>query len=274
MQAIGLCRFSYPALGGFQVEHETIEDRIAYLYADARIEERFQLLETVALPCLRAQTDPDFTLIIVIGDQFPAHHEARLEKLVENLPQALVHKEPPRKQREVMKEILNDARLDPSKPCLQFRYDDDDAVSVDFIEKLRKTAEATLRLLADHKTVAFDWNRGYVAEFGPQGIAAVEMFRQFYVASMGMYIRGNCPLTIMNFAHEKIPQFMPAISLSDPHMWVRSHNSSNDSRQKPVRQIAVDPLSPDQQKLFMDRFAIDADHVRKVFAARDSLRSR
>ena len=26
MQAIGLCRFSYPALGGFQVGHETTED--------------------------------------------------------------------------------------------------------------------------------------------------------------------------------------------------------------------------------------------------------
>ena len=37
MQVIGLCRFSYPALGGFQVVHETIEERIAYLYSDARI---------------------------------------------------------------------------------------------------------------------------------------------------------------------------------------------------------------------------------------------
>jgi hypothetical protein len=52
MQVIGLCRFSYPAIGGFQVEHETIEDRIAYLYADARIEERFRLMEAVALPCI------------------------------------------------------------------------------------------------------------------------------------------------------------------------------------------------------------------------------
>lgn len=266
MQAIGLCRFSYPALGGFQVEHETIEERIAYLYEDSRLEERFRLLETVALPCLRAQTDPDFSLIIVIGDQFPDHHARRLQKLVSDLPQALIHREPPRKQREVMKEILNDARLDPSKPCLQFRYDDDDAVSVDFIARLRKTAADCAPLLAQHKTVAFDWNRGFVAEFGPEGIAAVEMFRQFYVASLGMYIKGNCPLTIMNFAHEKIPQFMPAISLSNPHMWVRSHNSSNDSRQKPVKQIPVQPLDAEGLALFKERFAIDAAEVRRVFS--------
>ena len=68
MQVIGLCRFSYPAIGGFQVEHNSIEERIAFLYAEARLDERFRLFETVALPCLREQTDQDFDLIIVIGD--------------------------------------------------------------------------------------------------------------------------------------------------------------------------------------------------------------
>ena len=80
MQVIGLCRFSYPALGGFQVEHETVEDRIAFLYAEHRLEERFRLMETVALPCIRHQTDPDFELIIVIGDQLPARHRRRLHE--------------------------------------------------------------------------------------------------------------------------------------------------------------------------------------------------
>lgn len=266
MQAIGLCRFSYPALGGFQVEHDSIEERIAYLYEDHRLNERFKLLETVALPCLRAQTDPNFSLIIVIGDQFPLHHEKRLEALIEDLPQAIIHKEPPKNQREVMKDILNEARIDPHNPCLQFRYDDDDAVSIDFIEKLRKAAKDCAPLLKEHRTVAFDWNQGYVAEFGAEGIAATEIFRQFYVASLGMFVRGGSRLTIMNFAHEKIPRFMPAISLSDPAMFVRSHNSSNDSRQKAVKPIPVERLSSEQETLFRDRFAIDVDHVRRVFS--------
>ena len=266
MQAIGLCRFSYPALGGFQVAHENIKDRIAYLYKDSRLEERFQLLETVALPCLRAQTDPDFSLIIVIGDQFPKHHEKRLEALIEDLPQALIHKEPPRNQREVMKEILNAARINPSEPCLQFRYDDDDAISVDFIEKFRKATSDCASLIGKNRTVAFDWNRGFVAEFGADAIAAVDMFRQFYVASLGMYIKGNCSQTIMNFAHEKIPRYMPTVSFSDDAMWVRSHNGFNDSRQKKVKPIPVQPLTPKLEKLFKDRFAIDVAQVRRVFS--------
>lgn len=265
MQVIGLCRFSYPAIGGFQVEHETIEDRISYLYGDARLGERFQLLETVALPCIKAQTDEDFELIIVIGDQLPAKHNERLRDITASIPQIRIHTEPPRPQRQVMKEIFNKARKDPSKPCLQFRHDDDDAFSVNFIERLRAAAFDAERLTAKHKAVTFDWNKGMVAEFGAAGIGTVDIFRQLYPAAMGMQIRGDCSLTIMNFAHEKIARFMPVISYDDPQMFVRSHNSSNDSRQKPVKKVPVHPIDLERAKMLKDRFAIDVDHVARVF---------
>lgn len=54
MQAIGLCLFLYPALGGFQIRHKTTEDWIAFLYAAERMEERLRLFQSVALPCLVA----------------------------------------------------------------------------------------------------------------------------------------------------------------------------------------------------------------------------
>ncbi|MEM9969286.1 MAG: putative rhamnosyl transferase [Pseudomonadota bacterium] len=266
MEIIGLCRFSYPALGGFQVEHDSIEERIAYLYSQERLEERFKLFEAVALPCLNAQTDTDFTLIVVVGDQLPQAYRSRLAALVSNTPQITLHAEPPRRQREVMKETLNDARSVPAQPCLQFRFDDDDAVSIDFVAKLRRAAADCHTLTRQHRCVAFDWNQGFVAEFSQQGISAVEMHRPFYVASLGMHIQANCALTIMNFAHEKIPRFMPTVSFADPEMWVRSHNEYNDSRQKPVKAIPVTPLTAEQEEMFKQRFAIDAHVVRRVFS--------
>jgi hypothetical protein len=266
MQVIGLCRFSYPAIGGFQVEHNSLEERIAFLYGEARLEERFRLMETIALPCLREQTDQDFELIIVIGDSLPAHHVARLRDLCADIEQIRIHVEPPRKQREVMKEILNAARRDPKAPCLQFRHDDDDAVSVDFIERLRQTVDDCPGLLRNTRTMAVDFNRGYVAELGPEGIAATEIHRPYYVASLGMYVKGNCPLTIMNFAHEKILRFMPTVTISDAPMFVRSHNGYNDSRQKKVKPVPVQPLDPEQIAEFEDRFALRQDQVRQVFA--------
>ena len=46
MQVIGLCRFSYPGEGGFQVTHDSLRARMAHLYAPARMEERFATFET------------------------------------------------------------------------------------------------------------------------------------------------------------------------------------------------------------------------------------
>ncbi|KIN68349.1 Rhamno transf domain containing protein [Sulfitobacter donghicola DSW-25 = KCTC 12864 = JCM 14565] len=247
------------------MDHDTIEERIDYLYDDERLEERFQLFQAVALPSLKAQTDPDFELIIVIGDQMPAHHRARLEALIADMPQARIHAEPPRPQREVMKAILNAARKDFSQPCLQFRFDDDDAVAVDFVERLRKAAHDCEGLTKQHKAVAFDWNKGFIAEYGKEGISAAEIYRPFDVAALGMWVKGNCHLTIMNFAHNKINRFMPAVSFSEPRMFVRGHNASNDSRQKPVKAVPVEPLDYDQAENFRQRFAIDINVVQQTF---------
>lgn len=266
MQIIGLCRFSYPALGGFQVEHETIEDRIAYLWDHDRLEERFRLLEVAALPCLRAQTDPNFDLVILIGADFPKPHVDRLHDLTADLKQVTIVAEPPQPSREMSKRLLNAARRDPSKPCIQFRHDDDDACAVDFIEKLRTAARDARPLLKKHKTVGLDWSQGYVAELGANGIAATPIYRPFYVSSLGVYIAGNCTQTIHNYMHERIPQFMPCVTFADPDMFMRTHNGFNDSRQKKVKDVPVAPLSPAQEELFRRRFAVDVDHVRAVFA--------
>ena len=83
MQVIGLCRFSYPALGGFQVEHDTPEERAAFLYAPDRMESRLRTFETFTLPPLRAQSDQDFLFGVVIGEDLPDRWRDRLEALLE-----------------------------------------------------------------------------------------------------------------------------------------------------------------------------------------------
>jgi len=86
-----------------------------------------------------------------------------------------------------------------------------------------------------------------VAEFGKDGIASTDIFRQLYLAAMGMKIRCNNPLAIMNFAHEKIARFMPVVSYADSQMFVRSHNSSNNSTKTPLRKYPSPPLMSGKQ---------------------------
>lgn len=267
MQVIGLCRFSYPANGGFQVEHDTIEDRIAYLYGAARMEERFRHFEAITLPGLKAQTDGDFIFVILIGDQLPKHWLDRLQDLIADFPQAQIVAHPPRNHREVTAEVINDARDDLGQPCLQFRHDDDDAVSVTFVEKLREAAVDCAALLEKHRLVGFDFNRGYIARPDSAGILAEETVTPYWGVALAMAVKPWARHTIMNFGHNRLNRFMPTVTYTHENMYVRGHNDHNDSRQgKRVTKVNLTRLDVEGEHYFNDRFAISSDAVRRIFA--------
>lgn len=266
MQVIGLCRFSYPAIGGFQTEHDTVEARRHHLYHPDRLAERFRLFESFALPGLKAQTDPDFELIVVTGPCLPTPAKARLRELTGDMPQVRIVEREPGRHRAVMKQILNDARRHPDRPCLHFRHDDDDAVAVDFIESLRQAAVAAAELAARNPSVAIDFDQGYLARFGPFGIQAKPVRRRLLGVGLGMLVQGGCPLTIMNFAHQRMGRFMPVVTVSDRPMWVRTFNGFNDSQKARTNRSPLPALGDAQRDLFRTRFAIDADAVRRGYS--------
>jgi len=272
MQVIGLCRFSYPALGGFQVEHETIEDRIAYLYAPERMEERFRQFEAITLPGLKAQTDGDFTFVIVVGDQLPRPYLDRLRDLVADMPQARILAQPPRNHREVMAELINDTREDLGKPCLQFRHDDDDAVAVTYVQRLREAADDCAALLRNHRLVGFDFNRGYIARPDSGGILAEENVTPYWGVALAMAVKPWARHTIMNFGHNRLNRFMPTVTFTHEDMFVRGHNDHNDSRQgKKVTKVNMKRLDVTGEALFHDTFAISGERVREIFAGQPRL---
>ena len=174
MQIIGLCRFSYPALGGFQVEHEGVEDRSAYLYRPERMEERFRHFETIMLPSIAAQTETDFTFVIVIGDNPPEKYQERLFDLCAPVKHITIQAHAPADHRETMQKAINAARMRSDAPCLQFRHDDDDAIALTFVEEFKRAAMDCRPLLERNKFVAFDFPRGYVVRPDAQGLHAEE----------------------------------------------------------------------------------------------------
>ena len=267
MQVIGLCRFSYPAIGGFQVEHDRIEDRIAYLYAESRLEERFRLFECVTLPALQRQSDPDFTLILLIGDSLPQHHVDRLRALTSDMAQVRLVTRRPERHRPLMKQLLNETRTCPDEPCLQFRMDDDDAVAIDFVERLRNAAELAAPLCAQNQTVAIDFCNGFLGRFGHYGIGIKQVTRPYLTAALGMYVAGGVRTSIMNFAHHRIFQKMPTLTFNTNAMFLRSYNGFNDARQSAKAKPEDLPIADqDHLALLQSRFAISEPKVRQVFA--------
>ncbi len=267
MQVIGLCRFSYPALGGFQIEHETPEARAAFLYDSVRMQERFATFETLTLPPLRAQTDPDFTLLIVVGDAMPDLWLTRLLDLVEDMPQAVVVPRAPGRHRQVMREVINAARADTGLPCLQFRMDDDDAVACHFVERLREAAADLAPLIAKNRYVGIDFNQGFIARITPRGICAKPTIETLWTPALGVAVGPGASRGIMNFSHAKLSRIMPVVALPGEDMFIRGHNDFNDSRQKDgIKPVRLPPLDADGEAQFRTLFNIDADHVRRVMA--------
>ncbi|NDW02411.1 putative rhamnosyl transferase [Salipiger sp. PrR002] len=266
MQIIGLCRFSYPAEGGFQVEHDSIEARTAYLYAPARMEERLRHFECICLPGLKAQSDGEFTFLILVGEAMPAIYLERLRALIADFPQARIVARPPGPHRQVCQEVINAAR-DMSQPCLEFRHDDDDAVAVNFIEDLRAAALDISALRARHRLVALDWNRGYVARPDAEGLCAEPCMTPFWGVAQAVAVAPGVRQSIMNFGHQKLIQFMPTLSFTDSPMYLRGHNDHNDSRQKKhVKPVDLPRLDAEGEAEIKRRFAVDCDHIRRVFA--------
>lgn len=265
MQVIGLCRFSYPAEGGFQVEHASATDRAAYLYAPERMEERFRTFEAFTLPSLKAQTDADFTFLVVIGEDLPARWRDRLEALLAGMPQAVLMPRRPGPHRRVMQAAFNAVRAQGA-PCLQFRLDDDDAVARGFVARLRQAARDCSGLLARERHVAIDFNQGFVARPGPEGISAARVQEPFWTPALGMAIASDVPLSIMNFAHMKLPRIMPCLSFTGEDMFIRGHNDHNDSRQKKgVRQFELAPLDACGEARFRACFGVEAETVRRLY---------
>jgi len=268
VQVIGLCRFSYPAIGGFQVDFDDFAEKLDYLYAPARMEERFATFETITLPPLRAQTDPDFTFVVVIGDSLPNHYRTRLETLLAGMPQAVIQSHAPEQHRPVMKRIINSVRRDDGAPCLQFRMDDDDAVAIDFVARLRQVAGDVRDLAARDPLLAIDFNRGFIVCPGADGVAAVETTAPYQTAALAMMVAPSSRQTIMNFAHHKLPEKMTTVTVTDTVMMLRGHNDYNDSRQGPsAKRHKLKLMDADGEALLRDRFAIDCDAVRRAFSA-------
>ena len=268
MQVIGFCRFSYPSEGGFQVEHGSIDERRAYLYAPKRIEQRFRLFEAVMLPGLRGQTDADFSLLILVDDALPAPLLERLYALVRDFPQAVIVARPPGPHRAVCKEVLNSARTNPDEPCIQFRMDDDDTVAHDFVSRVRQDARTLNALCATNRLVAIDYNRGVLLRVAEGAKLRTEQcVLAYYPMAMAVVVQGGVKQSIMNFAHGKVAQFMPTVTFTDTVMYVRGLNDFNDSRQR--RGIrALDPPVADAPGLALlkNRFGITPDQVARVFS--------
>lgn len=267
LQVVGLTRFSYPAnLEAFQTRHPDMAARRAALYATERLETRFFLFESFLLPAIRAQTHPGFTLLVLMGDDFPEPWRSRMLDLIGGVPQIrpVFHETAP--HREVYRKVLRAAR-DPAVPLLaEFRLDDDDAVAVDFVEQLHGLLPRMREFVAESGRAALDFRRGVVVTPEPSGgIGLSGVLANLWAPALAVYSRSRAPGCVMDIQHQRLWQHMPTVGLNAPVMFLRGQHATNDSR---IEMRGCGSFEPDQgfDALLADRFAVDAATARSRWA--------
>jgi hypothetical protein len=265
MRVIGLCRFSYPALGGFKRMHESVAAREAYLYDPERMELRFRHFEALTLPSIAAQSDGDFTFLIVTGESLPAPWRERLHDVTASVPQIRILPCPPMRHRSAMQAAIKDALGEDETESLQFRLDDDDAVAKGFVHSLRRMARGTARLGRKWRNIAFEFNRGFSVRLSERGIEAREVQTPFWACGLAVLFRPGDRRTVMNFGHHKLHLEMPMLIDPAPQMYLRAHHGDNDSGTGQMPDV-LEPLDEATRALFRERFNVDEDRVKALFS--------
>ncbi|WP_081614911.1 glycosyltransferase [Paracoccus sp. N5] len=225
---LGVCRFSMLGRGDWKAyrnksddELEAIyEDKAAELFAAERMEARLATFEHLTLASMRAQSDPNFRFLVLSSDRMPEAYRTRLEQICAVAPQVELRFVAPMHVSEAITMLAPELALN-LPDTVQFRLDDDDCVSKDFIRRLRRHAACLWRNA--HFAVSFS-SLYYCVTDGPtEGI--YNWYSPFF--SAGAAVR-HSTRTVFDYGHYKIPQHL--VSVTDPHFpCIVTHRGDNDT---------------------------------------------
>ncbi len=267
IDVVGLCRFSYLGEGGFRTHGATtLQERRNLLYDPRRLASRMIWFEHVFLPALCVQTDPDFTLVVLTGDDLPDPFRSQLQSLLAHLPQARLVFRPPGPHRDVCAEVLRGASTPGADVTAQFRLDDDDAVAIDYVARIRQDFVALSALYAESGRFAVDCSMGILLDDARVAVTGQVLRHAFWSCAMTLYLEPGDLMQALDFPHHKVWQQMPTLTRSDRPMFVRGAHQTNDSRITRPEPAALAPRAR-LERLLQSRFRIDLTRLETALAA-------
>ncbi|WP_347137656.1 glycosyltransferase [Paracoccus sp. SSK6] len=228
VKILGVCRFSMLGRGDWKAYRNQPDEALEAIYlnqaqalfAPERLQARLDTFEHLTLRSLANQSDADFRLLVVSSDRMPAEYRARLEAICHGVEQVVLRFLPPVHISDAIHQVAAEIDL-PLPGTVQFRLDDDDCVSRDYIRRLRRHAASMWRNA--HFAVSFP-SIFYCITDGPtEGI--YNWYSPFF--SAGAAIR-HSSRTIFDYGHYAIPTRLVAVT--DPHFPnIVTHRGDNDT---------------------------------------------
>lgn len=225
VQAIGYMRFSYPGRSDARLTHEDDPEALrAQLYDPLRMAQRFHFFEKICLPSLDAQTDQDFKLLILIGNDLPQTFKSRLLRAISNRPYAEVLEDSTGSLSTALNTRAADLKDPAADKILHFRLDDDDALASHAIHDLRQMAER----VAAPTLLSLPRGLKYVEMDGE--VQLVESVAPYIAIGWAMVLNPEVERNAFQASHLRIAQSMP--SMVDPRKisYIHTIHAESDSR--------------------------------------------
>lgn len=234
MHIVFQTRFSFFGLSGWKSAATTDPER---LFAPERLNARFRYFETITLPSLAAQSNPDFTHMVLSSNQMPNPYRRLLREMVHDTlgaSRVRVMFRPHGSAGGYFRSAMANTYGDDLSA--QIVLDDDDAVSADFAEVALSHAEAAMTTPHREDNYLFlSYPRGYTLILENGRPAAL---RKRYVpyTNLGLTLvgPGNTRRNPFATSHRRIGQRHPSVLVSGTRPYylraVHDHNDSNAHR--------------------------------------------
>lgn len=235
------------------------------LYAPSRMELRFFLFENFLLPSLNAQTDTNFICLILTSDIMPDIYLERLRTLCADNPNLELLVSSETTVHEALWPRISELNASAGRPLVNFRIDDDDCLSHDYIHELR----SYMIRLGDRMPVSYSRSNGLV-------ITNYQTDDQMFVYqanlpfnSMGTAIRVHGERTIFSFGHNALHKRFPAIvdnsGMGYISIKIDGHDSEPISMSMPHIKNSHVPIGEDETEVVLSKwfaFLGDGQHSR------------
>ena len=231
VKIIGFCRFSFFGPSDTRLSYDDEQEAYRQLYADRRMQSRFFLFENLLLPSIACQNDTDFKLTILTSQIMPKRYRNRLSALCETVPQIDVHFAKDTNLKNVMKPMLQEASSDGADELVQFRIDDDDAVSCNYVERLRALAAQS----PAQKIISMPTGLMVYQTPKRQGIGRI--FRPFTGAGFAFHAQKGRHRQVFQFAHNQAKKFFRTVSDPTGCSHIQSVHLSSDTGQRQEKRV-------------------------------------
>ncbi|MGR3760744.1 glycosyltransferase [Roseobacteraceae bacterium NS-SX3] len=178
LKMVGLVRFSVLTPTYYSERFKTLEETAAHLFAPDRMELRFSVFEKLCLPSLARQSDDGFEAVILTAEAMPAPYLERLQALLAPYPHLHLRPVGTRRHYRLLQKGYNSVPHEGCSHRILFRLDDDDALDLDYVKRVKRLAAGLLPLQDTGRPFVLAGTRGFYLRAAPEGPEVFDAIEQ------------------------------------------------------------------------------------------------